>query len=60
MEQILASSTPFVRHSFVSRDDRVADGTFALSLQSASNVLTERVESICYGSILEFVSRYFE
>lgn len=46
MEGILAGGTALVRGLHISGDDRVADGTLALPLQSTLHVLSEGEEAI--------------
>lgn len=55
MEQILAGLAPLIGHLLVSRDDGVADGAFALALQGAYHVASERSQAINDASILDIV-----
>lgn len=56
MEKVLAGLTSLIGHLLVTRNDRVADGTFSLSLESAGDIFPEDRKAINDGAVLEEVS----
>lgn len=46
MEEVLAGRTAFGRQLFVGADDRIADGTFGLALESARDILAPCRETV--------------
>ena len=49
---MLADLAAFIGHLAVGGDDGVADGTFGLAFQGASDVAAESRQAVCYGAIL--------
>lgn len=53
MERVLASCASLIRGLHVGRDDRIADGALALSLQRALHVLPERQQAVYQVAVRE-------
>jgi hypothetical protein len=49
---VMTSGALPVRKSLLRRDNRIADGTFLMSLESASNILSERFQAIDDRTVL--------
>jgi hypothetical protein len=52
VEFVMTSGTLLVWKSLLGRDNRIADGTFLMSLKSASNILSERFQAIDDRTVL--------